>query len=462
MKKLGLVVAAIVVLALLVVPEVSGRLTEAQVKARVAAIDNGFWSAEVKSYERGWFHTQAVIDLALRPAYAEQLALALPAGAGQAPLEGHLPIALSIAHGPIAAMNGVHFGWSTLVARADHAAPQIAALEQQLGVPYLFEFRSRTGFLGATSFEGEVPKFEAPVEAGAVRFSGASFAGTTRGSHLETDGHVDTIELSMPSGNAALHGLRAAIDADVLAPSVMLGTTGVEIDGVSVTNPLVGAAMFDAGKIKLASNITLDASGQRVDMSTSYDIASMKMGDLELADASVGLAFRNVELSALQAYQAAAQEVIRTQNPSLLQSAVMRLIASRPTFALEPVHVLVDGEPFEARLELTPNDRVAADSLPLSDPRELAGIVDGNAQIDISRRLAERVAQQALRMQYGFDPSLSPEQREQMIAAQSGAMLLMLAGQGIIETSGTGYRAKVELANGELRLNGRPIPLGLQ
>jgi uncharacterized protein YdgA (DUF945 family) len=462
MKKLWLVVAAIVVVALLVLPEVSGRLTEAQVKARVAAIDSGFWSAEVKSYERGWFHTQAVIDLALRPAYAEQLALALHAGAGSAPLGGHLPIALRIAHGPIAALNGVHFGWSKLVARADHAAPPIAALEEQLGVPYLFEFRSRTGFLGATSFEGEVPKFEAPVEAGALRFSGASFAGTTRGSHVTTQGHVDTIELSMPNGTAALHGLRAAIDGDVLAQSLMLGTTGVEIDGVSVTDGQVGATRFDADQIKLASKITLDASGQRLDMNTTYDIASMKIGELELADASVGMAFRNLDRSALEAYQAAAQEVVRTQNASLLQPAVMRLIASRPTFALEPVRVLADGELFEARLELTPNDRAAADSLPLFDPPELAGLVDGNAQIDISRRLAERIAQQVLRMQYGFDPSLSQEQLEQMITAQSGAMLLMLAGQGIIEANGTGYRAKVELANGQLMLNGRPIPLGLQ
>jgi uncharacterized protein YdgA (DUF945 family) len=266
----------------------------------------------------------------------------------------------------------------------------------------------------------------------------------------------------MPNGTAALHGLRAAIDGDVLAQSLMLGTTGVEIDGVSVTDGQVGATRFDADQIKLASKITLDASGQRLDMNTTYDIASMKMGELELADASVGMAFRNLDRSALEAYQAAAQEVVRTQNASLLQPAVMRLIASRPTFALEPVRVLADGELFEARLELTPNDRAAADSLPLFDPPELAGLVDGNAQIDISRRLAERIAQQVLRMQYGFDPSLSQEQLEQMITAQSGAMLLMLAGQGIIEANGTGYRAKVELANGQLMLNGRPIPLGLQ
>jgi uncharacterized protein YdgA (DUF945 family) len=28
-----------------------------------------------------------------------------------------------------------------------------------------------------------------------------------------------------------------------------------------------------------------------------------------------------------------------------------------------------------------------------------------------------------------------------------------------VETSGTGYRAKIELADGQLMLNGRPMPL---
>ncbi|HET8696429.1 MAG TPA: DUF945 family protein, partial [Gammaproteobacteria bacterium] len=397
-----------------------------------------------------------------QPRYAEQLAQTLPAGAGSAPLGGHLPVVLRIAHGPIASLNGVHFGWSKVVARADHAAPQIAALEQQLGVPYLFEFRSRTGFLGTTSFEGEVPKFEVPVEPGSVRFSGAMFAGTTRGRHVKIDGDIGSIELSMPDGSAALHGLRAAVDGDIVAQSVMLGTTGFEIDSVSVMDQRLGSAVFDAGKVKFASKVTLDDPQQRLDIAGTYDIASLKVAGVDVADASVGVAFRNVDLSALQAYQAAAQDVVRTGDASLLQPAVMRLIASRPTFALEPVRVLADGELFEARLELTPNDRVTANSLPLSDPQELLGVVDGNAQIDISRRLAERIAQQVLRMQYGFDPSLAPEQLEQMVTAQSGAMLLMLAGQGIIETSGTGYRAKVELANGQVTLNGRPIPLGLQ
>lgn len=459
MKKLAIAVLAIIAVALVALPEVYGRLTEAQVKTRVASINGGLWSAEIKSYERSWFRSHAVIDLSLSPAYAEQLALAGPnAAPGDLPLGGHLPIAIDVAHGPVAVLDGVYFGWSKMVARPDHSAPQIAALEQQLGVPQLFEFRSRTAFLGTTSFEAEVPKFDLPLETASVHFSGASAAGTVRGNHVKSDGHIDSIEVSTPGGRMAMNGVRTAVDSE-LASRVMPGTVTAEIDSVSFAAESLGAPAFDATKIKVGSSITVDAAAARLGMTVNYDIASLSVADVKLTDASFGVAVRNVDVAAYEAYQDAAAQIVQSRDPSLLQPAVMRLIASRPTLVLEPIRVLADGELFEARLELTPNERAATDPTVFADPTRLPGAFDGSAQIDISRRLAERIAQQFLRMQLASDPSIPQEQLEATVTAQSGAVLLMLAGQGIVEPSGTGYRAKVELANGVLMLNGRPMPL---
>lgn len=453
MKKLTVAILAIVAVALLALPEVFGRLTEAQVKARVAAINSAAWSAEITSYERGWFRSHAVIDLGLNPAYAA--ALAGPNVPRDA-LGGHLPVAIDIAHGPIAALDGVYFGWSKIVARSDRASPRIAALEQQLGVPHLFEFRSRTSFLGETSFEAEVPMFGIETGSGSVQFSGLSAAGTVRGDHVKSDGSIDSIGLSMPDGRMALRGLRTTIDAEIRSSALVVGTSGVEIDSVSATS-LPG--VFDAEKLKFGWKSTLDASGGRLDVSMSYDMASLTVADVKLTDASIGMAFRNVDVEAFAAYRDAAEEFTRSQDPSSMLSAGTRLLAARPTVVFEPVRVLADGELFDARLELTPNERAAATAASFADPAHWAGALDGSAQIDISRRLAERIAQQVLRMQFANDPSIPAEQLEATVQAQSGMVLLMLAGQGILEANGTGYRAKVELANGQLLLNGRPMPL---
>jgi len=453
MRKSAAAVLAIVVLALLALPEVYGLLTENQVKALVADRGRGAWTAEIKSYERGWFRSHAVIELALSNAYAGAL------GGPNSPLGGHLPVAIDMAHGPIAVLDGVYFGWSKAVARADRSAPAIAELEQQLGVPQLFELRSRTAFLGETSFDGEVAKFDLPVQYGAVRFSGGSFAGNFKRNRLKSDGHVDAVELSSPLSGLMIHGLRASVDADIQSRAVPIGTSSVEIDDFAVTNPLPGAFAFEASKLKFGWKAALDADA-RLGIDTSYDIASMTVASVTLTDASIGIGVRNVDLEAYEAYRHAIEDFLESQDPEPMQPAVRRLIASKPTVTLEPVRVLADGELFEARLDLTPNDR-AADDFPaaFADPAGLAAAFDGSAQIDISRRLAERIAQQALRMQFAGDPSIPDEQLEQMVAAQSGAVLLMLAGQGIVEASGTGYRAKVELADGELKLNGRPMPL---
>jgi uncharacterized protein YdgA (DUF945 family) len=452
MRKSAVAVLAIVVLALLALPEIYGRLTENRIKALVADRGRGAWTAEIKSYERGWFRSRVVIELALSNAYVGAL------GGPSSPLGGHLPVAIHIAHGPVAVLDGVYFGWSKVVARADRSAQPIAELEQQLGVPQLFEVRSRTAFLGETSFDGEVAKFELPVEDGSVHFSGGSFAGTFQRNRLRSDGHIDSVELSSPLSGLTLHGLRAAVDADIQSRAVPIGTSSVEVDDFAVTNALSDAYAVGASKLKFGWKAALD--GARLGIETSYDIASMTVANVTLTDASIGIGVRNVDLEAYEAYRDAVEDFLESQDPEPMQAAVTRLIAAKPTVTLEPVRVLADGELFEARLDLTPNDRAAADfPAVLADPAGLAGAFDGSAQVDISRRLAERIAQQALRMQFAGDPSIPEEQLDQMVAAQSGAVLLMLAGQGIVETSGTGYRANIELADGELKLNGRPMPL---
>ena len=461
MKKPLIAALAIAAVALLAVPQILGRLTEKQIRARAADLDGGAWSLEIKSYDRGWFRSHAVIEVGLSPGYAAGLPPSSSPGAAAGAPPG-MPVAIDVAHGPVAVLDGAYLGWSKLVARADGTAPQVAALEQQLGVPQLFEFRSRTSLLGATSFDGAIPKLDVPLEVGSVRVSGGAFAGTVRGNRVQSEGHVDSIELSTPGADMALRGLRAAIDLDIHSRAVLLGTTSVTLDNVSVTSALLGSALFDASSVTLGSDVALDGSRTRLGIGTSYDIATMTVGGVQLTNASIGLGLRDIDVDAFEAYRKATDEFLRTQDSGALQSAVMRVLAAHPTVALDPVRVLADGEPFEARLELTPNDRVSADSLAFFDPAELAGILNGNAEINISRRLAERIAQQALRMQAGFDPSVRPEQLEEMLAAQSDALLLMLASQGIVEANGTGFHAKVELADGELRLNGRPMPLGLQ
>jgi uncharacterized protein YdgA (DUF945 family) len=48
-----------------------------------------------------------------------------------------------------------------------------------------------------------------------------------------------------------------------------------------------------------------------------------------------------------------------------------------------------------------------------------------------------------------------------MAEAQSGLILAMLVGQGVLVEDGDSYRSALKLTNGALTLNGNPLPFGL-
>ena len=150
MNKVAIAAAALLVIALLAMPGVVGSITEARVRERVAAIDaSPSAAAELTSFDRGWFRSTARIELELAPDNVAQLTDAAGTPLG---VFGALPIVVEFAHGPVAVLDGVHFGWSKMVARPDVEAPGVAELTQTLGVPYLFEFRGRRLLLRRARF----------------------------------------------------------------------------------------------------------------------------------------------------------------------------------------------------------------------------------------------------------------------------------------------------------------------
>jgi uncharacterized protein YdgA (DUF945 family) len=76
--------------------------------------------------------------------------------------------------------------------------------------------------------------------------------------------------------------------------------------------------------------------------------------------------------------------------------------------------------------------------------------------------LAGEIATLAARMQLGSDPTIPPDQLDYMAEAQSGLMLTLLVGQGVLIEDGDAYRAAFELVEGQMTLNGNPLPFSLQ
>jgi uncharacterized protein YdgA (DUF945 family) len=131
---------------------------------------------------------------------------------------------------------------------------------------------------------------------------------------------------------------------------------------------------------------------------------------------------------------------------------------------LDPIRFRYDGEPFEGRVEVTtnPSRLPPAGTLTLDNPLLLLGVVNANADLRLSKTLAGQLATLGARMQLGNDPTIPPEQLDYMVEAQSGLMLTMLVGQGVLIEEGDGYRTAFDYTDGSMTLNGNPLPFGFQ
>ncbi len=469
MNKIVAVVVALAAVLLLALPPALGMLTESRVRERITAINsNGVMLAEVKSFERGWFGSKAKIEFGLSQGYIAQLAAS---GAPAGLLDHRATLAVDFAHGPVAVQKGVHFGWSTMVARLDPATGGLAEIEQQLGVPYIFEFRGRTGFGGEVAFDADVPPMDVPTGGAQFKFSGAKLDGTYAGNQLASNMRVDSFEFASPGGTFVLRNVRMKTDNEIVFPNLAPGTDELSIESISAIDPLQGSTpLLQVDNVKLASAVTLNAARTLLDMQATYSLDRLHMAENEVTGATLGLALHNVDVETYQHYVAAMRELATRSTPADpeatiagLRADVQRALAAGPRLVLDPIRFAFNGEPFEGRAEVTTDSaKLPPGGVANLDPFVILGLVNSNADIKLSKPLARRLVGLAAEMQFRGDTRMPPEQLKYMAEAQAGLMLVQLVSQGFLLEDGDVYRAALRYVDGALTLNDKPLPFGPQ
>ncbi len=468
MNKVALVAVGLLALVVLALPGLVGSITEARVRERVATIDaSPSADAELKSFERGWLRSTARVELTLAPDNVSQLADAAGTPLG---IFGTLPIVVELAHGPVALLDGVHFGWSQMVARPDMEAPGVAELTATLGVPYLFEFRGNTHYLGGLRFDADAPPFELPLDEALLTFSGGTLAGSFAGRHLDAHAQIVSFDFTSSTGTFAVHGISASADNELRSSYVMPGQTSFTIASISMAYPSQNAEpMFELSNLTMHSDVDIDAAGELLEMRVTYDVDTARLEQNEVTAGSATLTVRNLDVAAVEAYSAAASDAASAGVDSATIAASLgphleRALKAAPSVTLDPIRFSYDGEPFDGRIEITTNPQrlPPAGTLILDNPLMMLSLLDTKADVRLSKTLAGELAALGARLQLGNDPTIPPDQLEYMAEAQSGLMLTMLVGQGVLIEEGDGYRTSIDFTDGMLTLNGNPLPFGLQ
>ena len=300
--------------------------------------------------------------------------------------------------------------------------------------------------LASSHFDADAPPFDLPIDEALLTFSGGTLAGSFTRRQLDADAQIELVDFTSPTGTFALRGLSASADNELRSAYVMPGETSFTIASISMAPPAQNAApMFEICELEMQSDVDIDAAGELMDMRVTYDVDTVRVEDNEITAGSLALTVRKLDVAAVEAYSAAATEAAAVGiDPATLAASfgplLERALKAGPSLTLDPIRFRYDGEPFDGRIEVTtkPERLPPAGTLRLDNPLMILGLVDTKADVRLTKTLAGQLATLGARVQLGSDPTIPPDQLEYMAEAQSGLMLTLLVGQGVLIEDGEG------------------------
>lgn len=472
MNKAILVLVLLIAAAAIGLPPLIGMSTENIVRTRIEQMnENPVLDMQVSEYDRGWFGSTASVEVALDSNYLALMTAGGTDGPGpgiaEALGEQAITIPMRLAHGPIVLMNGFYLGLARLHAVLDDRNEFAAMVTQELGLDYLAELTGQMSFFGTFSFEGNVPPVEYIDESAQFSFSGFDVEGTARGEDLQLDGLTQTLRVDAPGNTIDVENFRMSSDSTRLNAWFWEGEFTAGVDRVGIVDTLAGAdGVVELNGLSVSGNVDVDDAGELAKIAATYRVGSANVPaeEIELTDTELTITLENLSVEPMIEYY----ELVfggGMQNPAAAAAMAdigMRVLEHSPSMSLDPIRFTLGGDSLDAAISLrTVNTRQG--NIDLSNPMVLPGLFEASAELTAAKPLIERLARQAAAAQLGMvDPADLPpgQDLEAMAEAQANLFIIQFVGQGYLIEDGDNYSTAIEYANGDLRINGMPLPLG--
>lgn len=473
MKKASALVLICVAAAMVGLPPVFGAITESLFQRRIGEInDYGVWSLDTIAFERRWFSSTAMVDVSLSRGGIEQLELVTGvddlAAALLTLLEEPLTVRVDLDHGPVVVSGGPYIGLARVAARPDSALSGTAALEEALGIPYLFDFRGRAGLFGGLRFDADVPAIDYDDGINEFVLSGMRSNGRLDGDELTARVEIDSVAWSNPSTAVTVDSIRFSGDNRILTRYLWLGTFELLIGRAEVAGQTPGGEpRFVAENIAISGDSDQIANGSLTSGSVTHAVDTVRFGAWSsFSNAQIVVALDRLDAEALNDFLEATALLQEQADRSVdalpvLMPSIRRLLAAEPTLSLDPISFSVGDEPYRASVHVrtraaapadTATDAAAATVSPLDGVAIVTDVV-------ATRPLVHRIAAEIVNLQSaGGAGGVSPGGVDAMTEAAAQMMVGAVVAQGFLVEDGDSYRATLEFENGEFSLNGTAMP----
>lgn len=472
MNKPLLAGAGVTLVALGIAPYFIGSSVEDNVNAAV----NGFneqavYSAEVLSYDKGWFSTKAEIKLAID---FQALFNAQNVDAVEMPLDENPNITATLVahHGPVYFGDGVGLGRVHYTVSID--GDELREYVQWDAQQSIYYNEGVVGLFGSLSYEDVIPALSATNEeegftllfsgyTGEAKPDGGQTLYTSSGESLSINADEFSMKMANLSMDVAYDGsMMEAFKGELFETKIEALIETMEVSG------LEAGATVQLENIALITDTNIDKDNNTANVYVEYAIDKVVGPELEASDMVLGVALNNLDVDFIEAYQDFSNtslmipsEEVPAKMMEFVEANLLPQLKAEPELNITTLKATLPEGSFSAHAN---TKLVGIDALPgtMEDVAYWVTHLMADAQIVADKAFAQSVASGYMMGQLMATPqaqNMSAEELEAAVEQQTPMMLSTFAQQGLIKETEKGYETKLELKDGKASVNGTPIPL---
>ena len=472
MNKPLLAGAGVTLVALGVAPYFIGTSVHENVNAAVNEINQqAVYSAEVLSYDKGWFSTTAEIKLAFD---FQALVNAQNVDPADIPMEENpsLTATLVAHHGPVYFGEGLGLGRVHYTVSID--GDELREYVQWDGQQPIYRNEGVVGLFGGLSYADVIPALSATAEEEGFTLLFSGYAGeaepdgdqtlyTSSGESLSISADEFSLEMKNLSMDMSYDGdMVAAFKGDLFESQGK-----ARIESIEISNIEPGAAV-KIENLAFATDVKINEDNNTANIYVEYAVDKAVGPELDATDMVLGVAINNLDIDFIKAYQEFSNnsllvpsEEVPAKMMEFIEANLLTQLKAEPEINITKLKATLPEGSFNAYAN---TKLVGIDALPgtLEDAAYWVTHLLADAQITADKALAQSMASGYMMGQLMATPhaqNITAEEIQAAVEQQTPMMLSTFAQQGLIKETEKGYETKLELKDGKASVNGTPIPL---
>jgi len=472
MNKPLLAGAGVTLVALGVAPYFIGTSVHENVNAAVNEINQqAVYSAEVLSYDKGWFSTTAEIKLAFD---FQALVNAQNVDPADIPMEENpsLTATLVAHHGPVYFGEGLGLGRVHYTVSID--GDELREYVQWDGQQPIYRNEGVVGLFGGLSYADVIPALSATAEEEGftLLFSGYSGKAEPDGDQTLYMSSGESLSISADEFSIEMKNLSMdmSYDGDMVAAfkgDLFESQGKARIESIEISNIELGAAV-KIENLAFATDVKINEDNNTANIYVEYAVDKAVGPELDATDMVLGVAINNLDIDFIKAYQdfsnnslLVPSEEVPAKMMEFVEANLLTQLKAEPEINITKLKATLPEGSFNAYAN---TKLVGIDALPgtLEDAAYWVTHLLADAQITADKALAQSMASGYMMGQLMATPhaqSMTAEEIQAAVEQQTPMMLSTFAQQGLIKETEKGYETKLELKDGKASVNGTPIPL---